>query len=138
MGHVVSQVQVAPATVKFEAIFRFLVPANRRELMRLLGVVGYYCKFCHNFSTLTEPFMALLWKREMLSLSVTCQEAYDKIKPILFSEPVLMAPSFKNHSVCLWMEVTLVYSRCCLVARKCQENGSPYLLLFQKIQQSLV
>ena len=95
--HMLGQGQVAPVTAKIELhISRFLVPADIRELMRFLGMVGYYRKFCHSFSTLTEPLSALLKKGEMFSWLVVCQETFDKIKSILLPEPVLMAPSFKK------------------------------------------
>ena len=64
--------------------------------MRFLGMAAYYRKFCHNFSTVTEPLTTLLKKGEMFSWSVACQEAFDRIKSILLSEPVLMAPSFEK------------------------------------------
>ena len=90
------QGQVALVTAKIEAISRFPVPADKRELMRFLGMAEYYRKFCHNFSTVTEPPTALLKKGETFSWSVACQEAFDRIKFILLSEPVLMAPSFEK------------------------------------------
>ena len=96
LDHVVGQGQVAPVTAKIETIFKFPVPADKRELMRFLGMAGYYCKFCHNFSTVTESLTALLKKGETFSWSVACQEAFDRIKSILLSEPVLMAPSFEK------------------------------------------
>ena len=68
-------------------------------------MVGYYHKFCHNFSTVTEPLTALLRKGETFSWSVTCQEAFNKIKSILCSEPVLMALSFEKP-LNLFMDVS--------------------------------
>ena len=47
------------------------------------------------FSTMTEPLTALLKKRDIFKVK-TYQEAFDRIKSILLSEPVLMAPSFKE------------------------------------------
>ena len=64
--------------------------------MRFLGMAGYYRKFCHNFSTVPEPLTTLLKKGETFSWSVACQEAFNRIKSILFSEPVLMKPSFQK------------------------------------------
>ena len=67
LGHIVGQGQVAPVTAKTEAISKFPVPADKRELMRFLGMAGYYRKFYHNFSTVTEPLTALLKKGETFS-----------------------------------------------------------------------
>ena len=42
LGHVVGQGQVKPIMAKVEAITEFPVPTCRKELMRFLGMAGYY------------------------------------------------------------------------------------------------
>ena len=59
------QGQVTHVSAKIEAITKVPVPTIKRELMRFLGMTGYYCKFCHNFSVLTEPCTVLLGKGEI-------------------------------------------------------------------------
>ena len=44
------QSQVKPVDVKVKAISDFPVPSSRKQLMRFLGMAGYYRRFCHNFS----------------------------------------------------------------------------------------
>ena len=56
LGHVVGQGQVAPVSAKIEAISRFPVPADKKDVMRFLWMAGYYWKFCHHFSSIAEPF----------------------------------------------------------------------------------
>ena len=55
--------QVKPVEAKVEAISDFLVPSGKRQLMRFLGMAGYYRKFCNSFSTIAEPLPNLLGKR---------------------------------------------------------------------------
>ena len=62
--------------------------------MRFLGMAGYYRKFCSNFSTISSPLTNLLKKNINFFWSQSCQEAFDKLKAILKSEPVLAAPDF--------------------------------------------
>ena len=38
-----------------KAISDFPVPTCKRQLMRFLGMAGYYRKFCDNFSVIAEP-----------------------------------------------------------------------------------
>ena len=57
LGHVVGKGQVAPVTAKIEALFRFPVPSEKRELMRFLGMTGYYCKFCLNSDRIPDCFI---------------------------------------------------------------------------------
>ena len=49
LGHIVGQGQVRPVEAKVEAISDFPVPTGKRQLMRFLGMAGYYRKFCNNF-----------------------------------------------------------------------------------------
>ena len=55
LGHMVGHGQVKPVEAKFEAIIDFPVPSDKRQLMRFLGMAGYYRKFCNNFSVIAEP-----------------------------------------------------------------------------------
>ena len=55
--------QVKPIEDKVEAISNFPVPTCKRQLMRFLGMAGYYRKFCNNFSVIAEPLTNLLSKR---------------------------------------------------------------------------
>ena len=55
---------------------------------------GFYRKFCANFSTLVVPLTNLLKKNVKFVWSEACQQAFDKLKALLASEPVLMAPNF--------------------------------------------
>ena len=49
LGHVVGQGQVKPISAKIKAINDFPVPLSKKQLMRFLGMAGYYRKFCNNF-----------------------------------------------------------------------------------------
>ncbi|KAL5015557.1 hypothetical protein ScPMuIL_007359, partial [Solemya velum] len=62
LGHVVGQGQVKPVQAKVESIIDFPTPRGKRELMRFLGMAGYYRKFCQNFSVIAAPLTALLKK----------------------------------------------------------------------------
>ena len=54
-GHVAGQGQVKPVEAKVKAFSDFPIPTCKRELMRFLGMAGYYRKFCDNFSIIAEP-----------------------------------------------------------------------------------
>ena len=55
--------QVKSVEAKVEAIADFPIPSGKRQLMRFLGMAGYYRKFCNNFSVIAEPLTNLLCKR---------------------------------------------------------------------------
>ena len=94
LGHVVGQGHVLPRVAKIEAIQEFPVPTGKRELMRFLGMSGFYRKFVPNFSTIATPLTKLLQKNVKFVWSDSCQNAFEKLKAILSNEPVLSAPNF--------------------------------------------
>ena len=77
-----------------KAISDFPVPACKRQLMRFLGMAGFYRKFCDNFSVIAEPLTNLLRKWTKFIWTNDCQKAFDILKAILKNEPVLLAPNF--------------------------------------------
>ena len=97
LGHIVGQGQVKPVEAKVEAISDFPVPTGKRQLKRFLGIAGYYRKFCNNFSVIAEPLTNLLGKRVKYVWTDDCQKSFDKLKTILKSAPVLLAPSFDKE-----------------------------------------
>jgi len=94
LGHVVGQGKIAPVFAKVQAISNFPTPRNKHKLMRFLGMLGYYRKFCRNFSVVTELLTRLLQKHMPFIWSADCQAAFIKIKSLLLSVPVLIAPDF--------------------------------------------
>ena len=63
----------------------------------MLGIAGYQRKFCNNFSVLAEPLTNLLGKRVKFIWTGNCQKSLEKLKAILKSSPVLLAPSFDKE-----------------------------------------
>ena len=64
--------------------------------MRFLGMAGYCRKFCPNFSTVTEPLTALLRKNVKFLWAEACQSAFQHLKALLQSPPVLAAPELSR------------------------------------------
>ena len=62
--------------------------------MRFLGMAGYYRKFCKNFLRIAEPLINLLKKSTKFKWNDKCQDAFDRLKAILKSASVLLAPDF--------------------------------------------
>lgn len=55
LGKVVGHGQVRPVEAKVTAIEQYPVPTTKKEVMRFLGLVGYYRSFCRNFSMMVAP-----------------------------------------------------------------------------------
>ena len=96
LGYIVGQGRVSPVNAKIEAIVEFPAPKSRKEVMRFLGMSGYYRKFCKNFSTVAAPMTQLLKKDQRFVWTSECQDAFNRIKSLLISAPVLVAPNFSK------------------------------------------
>ncbi len=94
LGRVVGQGRVAPVQAKILAIADYPQPTTKKELQRFLGLVGYYRGFCKNFSTVVFPLTELLKTKMKFDWSASCQQAFDDVKLLLCSAPVLAAPCF--------------------------------------------
>lgn len=60
--------------------------------MRFLGLVGFYRSFCRNFSAVVAPLTDLLKNTAKFVWSLRCQSAFDNVKCLLCSSPVLATP----------------------------------------------
>ncbi|KAL2076463.1 hypothetical protein ACEWY4_027927 [Coilia grayii] len=92
LGKVVGQGQVCPVRAKVQAIDKFPPPTTKKELMRFLGMVGYYRSFCANFSSVVSPLTSLLKKDARFEWTDVCQSAFENAKLLLSTAPVLAAP----------------------------------------------
>ena len=81
-----------PLQAKVTAIEHYPVPTTKKELQWFLGLVGYYRSFCRNFSTVVAPLTDLLKGKVKYIWSLSCQQAFDNVKSVLCSPPVLAAP----------------------------------------------
>ncbi len=96
LGKEVGQGQVRPLEAKVTAIAEFPTPTTRRELCRFLGMAGYYRSFCKNFSTIVQPLTSLLSPSRQFLWSDECQHAFNSIKTLMCSTPVLVAPNLSS------------------------------------------
>ena len=96
LGHVVGQGEVKPVSATVKAIANFPRPESKKQLMRFLGMAGYYRRFCPNFAAVAEPLTQLLSKREKFIWSERCDKAFEELKAMLQSAPVLAAPDFES------------------------------------------
>ncbi len=94
LEHQVGQGSVRPRTAKVQAILDLPVPKTKWQLMRLLGMCGFYRRFVPNFAAVTSPLTNLLKKGVKFSWSVECQKSLEMVKAILASKPALVALDF--------------------------------------------
>ena len=87
LGHFVGQGQIKPVNSKVCAINDFPRLENKKQLMRFLGMAGYYRKFCPNFFTISEPLTQVLKKTHKFVWSDDCEKSFVKLKaPDFYSQ----------------------------------------------------
>ena len=60
-------------------------------------MAGFYRKFIHKYAEIAKPltvYMALLGKRKKVNLTPAAIDAFNKLKELIVSEPVLTLPDF--------------------------------------------
>ena len=98
LGYIVGQGQIRPVPQKVEAIKTFPGPRDKKALMRFLGMIGFYRRFCKDFAKIATPLTSMLKKKEQFCWTKERGEAFDRLKHQLVSAPVLLAPTFGARS----------------------------------------
>jgi hypothetical protein len=82
---------------KVDVINNFPTPTNKKQLMRFLGMIGFYRKFCSNFATVVQPLTHLLRKDSKFIWSENCQQAFKNSKSLLMNGLILITPDFTKQ-----------------------------------------
>src|SRR6201987_3552484 len=107
LGHLVSGYSIKPDPANVEAVRDFPEPNRKEKVQSFLGLVNYYQKFVPHLSTLATPMRALLKKNVKFSWTAECAEAFEAIKKVLVSEPVLK-PADMSKPFILQTDASLV------------------------------
>lgn len=89
LGFHISPNKIEPINSKIQAVKNLLPPHDLRSLRGFLGKINYYHKFIPNRTELLQPLYELTKKNTTFIWSSQAQNAFDKIKAILITEPAL-------------------------------------------------
>ena len=92
LGHVVSAQGVAPDPDKIQAVRDWSVPQTVKEVRGFVGFTSYYRKFINNFAQIMHPITELTGKKKKFVWTSECQLAFEKVKFLLTSPPLLVYP----------------------------------------------
>jgi hypothetical protein len=81
---------VDPSKVK--EVLEWKPPTTVSKVRSFLGLAGYYHRFIPNFSKIAKPITELLKKGNKYLWSETCDEAFEHLKRLLTTSPVLAQP----------------------------------------------
>ncbi|MCG8032935.1 MAG: DDE-type integrase/transposase/recombinase [Candidatus Thiodiazotropha taylori] len=88
-GHEIDKTGLWKMKDKVDAVLNAPVPQNVAQLRSLLGLVNYYNRYLPNLSTVIKPLNELLGKNRKWFWSDSCQKAFENVKKLITSEPVL-------------------------------------------------
>lgn len=86
------QGEVRPIQTKVLTIQVCPVPSTKQELLHFVEMAGYYSWFCANFASVVARLTELLKANIKYVWSPICQQAFEQVKSLLFSAPMLVAP----------------------------------------------
>ena len=92
LGHIVSYNTVQMDPSKIVAIKEMQAPKTIKQIQQFLGLCGYYRRFIHQFSHITQPLYALLKKDTEWKWSKECQDAFQLLISKMVDYPILRQP----------------------------------------------
>lgn len=90
LGFEISEGEIKPGLEKICAIKDFPVPANVRNVRGFLGLANYFRRFVKEFSIIAEPLTRLTKKDVEFLWDTAQQSAFERLKVILVSRPVIV------------------------------------------------
>ncbi|WVZ97895.1 hypothetical protein U9M48_043398 [Paspalum notatum var. saurae] len=89
LGHILSEKGVAVDPSKVKDVLNWKQPETVTEIRSFLGLAGYYRCFIKDFSKTAKPMTSLTKKNAKYVWSTNCEEAFQTLKKLLTSAPVL-------------------------------------------------
>jgi hypothetical protein len=89
LGHVLSSKGIAVDRNKIKDILEWNSPTTVHQVRSFLGLAGYYCRFILDFSKIVKPITGLLKNDTKFNWSSKCNEAFEQLKVLLTTAPVL-------------------------------------------------
>ena len=99
LGHVVSADGIQTDPEKLRAVNHYRTPMAVKPLRSFLGLAGYYRRFVPRFSKIASPLNALTRKGVPYVWTPGCQRAFEKLKELLTSAPLLRYPEFTKYLI---------------------------------------
>ena len=99
LGHIVSEHGVQTDPEKVRTVKEWPVPGSSKEVRSFLGLASYYRRFVKGFADIARPLHKLCEKQTKFSWTKDCQEAFDCLKELLTSAPILAYPKLGSQFI---------------------------------------
>ena len=97
LGVVMGQGKIEMEEDKVAGVLNWLIPKMVRDVRKFLGLVNYYRQFVKDFAKLAQPLNNLIRKEKTWKWGVEQQEAFEQLKMVFTSRPLLVAPDLDKE-----------------------------------------
>ena len=95
LRHIVSREGIEVDKAKVELISNLPTPKCVKDIRSFLGHARFYRRFIRDFSAIAYPLCNLLAKDVTFEWSQACERAFDKLKTMLVSPPIMRSPNWE-------------------------------------------
>lgn len=92
LGLIISTEGIAMDPQKVKAILDWPAPSDKKAVQRFVGFANFYRRFVRGFSSIISPITQLTRQQIRFQWSQEAQVAFDKLKSLFISAPVLQHP----------------------------------------------
>ena len=96
LGHIINENEVHTDPKKIACIADWPTPSSVKEVRSFLGLCSYYRRFIADYSHLAKPLTRLTEKNYKFNWTKECVEAFEKLKQMLTTAPILAHPDFSQ------------------------------------------
>jgi len=97
LGVVMGQGKIEMEEDKVAGVLNWPIPRMVRDIRKFLGLTNYYRQFIKNFAALAKPLNMLTRKDEKWKWEEAQQKAFEQLKGIFTTRPLLVAPDLDKE-----------------------------------------
>ena len=97
VGHKISAAGLEVDQAKIAVIKTLMAPTIVKGVRSFLGHTGFYKRCIKDFSKISKPLCRLLEKDANFVFDESCRSAFEEIKSILVSAPIILTPDWSNE-----------------------------------------
>ncbi|CAN6688928.1 unnamed protein product [Malus baccata var. baccata] len=94
LGHLISSKGIEVDKAKIDLISKLSPPTSVKGVRSFLGHAGFYQRFIKDFSKISRPLCNLLAKDIAFDFNSDCLHAFNSLKQLLTSAPIITAPNW--------------------------------------------
>ena len=103
LGHIVSSSRIETDPRKVEVVKTWTIPKTVTDVRSFLGFTNYYRRFIKDYAKVARPLNVLISgenaskKRKLIEWNKDCQRAFDELKRLCTSTPILVYTDYKRE-----------------------------------------